>query len=212
MQRRIVAVVAALALAATACAQGSSATQSITDADNLTRIDLPSDWQHFSSDELSGLATTPFVVQSAGFEMPVVARFAFDASPVPTTDHFLLPLSDADFPIGSSVVRRISPLTRDFVSRFILAEAVAPYHQASESRLLAKKDIDLGNDYRGVQVTVTYNDPGTEAEVGVHLISLTNPEVTMLYHVAIGCSLECFDAFGLQILEIVDTWLVNTRG
>jgi hypothetical protein len=48
--------------------------------------------------------------------------------------------------------------------------------------------------------------------VGVHLISVTDPEVTTLYQVAIGCSLECFQAYVPEIIEIVDSWLVNTRG
>ncbi len=212
MHRRIVAVVAALALAAASCSQGGASTQSITDDENLTRIDLPAGWTPFSNSDLSSIATTPFVVQAPGFEMPVVSRFAFDAAPIPTTDNLIAPLSQADFPIGSSVVRRISPLTRDYISRFMLAEVVAPYHSASEQRELAKKDIDVGDDFKGVQVTVIYKEPGTEQDVGVHLISVTDPDVTTLYQVAVGCSLECFDHYGLQILEIVDSWLVNTRG
>ena len=212
MQRRIVAVVAALTLAAASCSQGSSSTQSITDEGNHTRIDIPAEWRAYSNTDMAHITSTPFVVQAPGFEMPVVSRFAFDAAPIPTTDNLIAPLSQVDFPVGSSVVRRISPLTRDYISRFMLAEAVAPYHQSSQQRELSKQDIDVGDDYKGVQVTVIYKEAGTEADIGVHLISVTDPDVTMLYQVAIGCSLECFDAYGLQILEIVDSWLVNTRG
>ena len=57
-----------------------------------------------------------------------------------------------------------------------------------------------------------YKEPGTELDVGVHLISVTDPEVTTLYQVAIGCNLECFQAYGPEIIKIIDTWLINTRG
>ncbi|GMQ84552.1 MAG: hypothetical protein BMS9Abin07_0116 [Acidimicrobiia bacterium] len=210
--RKIGVLVAALGMLAAACSSPESSTRSITDAGRLTRIDIPADWQYYSNDALADIVSTPFVSQAPGFEMPVMSRFVFDAAPIPTTDNLIAPLSQADFPIGSSVVRRISPDMRDQMSRYLLAEAVAPYHAASEQRELAKSDIDLGDDYQGVQVTVIFKEPGTELDVGVHLISVTDPEVTMLYQVAIGCSMECFRAYGPTIREVVDSWLVNTRG
>ena len=185
---------------------------SITDADQLTRIDLPAGWEHYSNDALAGIADTPFVVQTEGIEMPVVSRFAFDGAPIPTTENLLAPVSLADFPVGSSVVRRISPDVRDLISRFLLAEVVVPYHSASASDEILKQDVNLGDDHQGVQLVVVYRDPETDQDAGVFMISATNPDVTMLYQVAIGCSLECFEAYAPQITEIVDSWLVNTRG
>ena len=210
--RKISVFVAALGILVAACSGATASTQSITDAGQLTRIDVPADWQHYSNEALADIASTPFVAQAPGFEMPVMSRFVFDGAPIPSTDNLIAPLSQADFPLGSSVVRRISPEVRDQISRYLLAEVVAPYHQASEQRELAKIDIDLGDDFQGVQVTVIYREPGTELDVGVHLISVTDPEVTTLYQVAIGCSLECFQAYGPEIIEIVDSWLINTRG
>ncbi len=210
--RKISVFVATLGILVAACSGAASSTQSITDAGHLTRIDLPASWQHYSNEALVDIASTPFVVQAQGFEMPVVSRFVFDAAPIPTTDNLIAPLSQANFPVGSSVVRRISPEVRDQISRFLLAEVVVPYHQASEQRELAKRDIDLGDNYQGVQVTVIYKELGTELDVGVHLISVTDPEVTTLYQVAIGCSLECFQVYAPTIIEIIDSWLVNTRG
>jgi hypothetical protein len=212
MQRRIVVVVAALGLLAASCSQSDSSKQSITDDENLTRIDLPADWETYSNDSLAGIADTPFVVQPNGAEMPVVSRFAFDGAPIKSTDNLFGPISRADFPIGSSVVRRISPETRDFVSRYLLAEVVVPYHSASASDELFKQDVDLGDDHRGVQVAVVYRDQATDQDAGVMLISATDPEVTTLYQVAVGCSIECFQAYAPTIREIVDSWLVNTRG
>ena len=212
MQRRIVAVVAALGLLLAACTQGSSSTQSITDADQLTRINLPADWEHYSNDALAGISETPFVVQLTGAEMPVVSRFAFDAAPIPTTQNLLIPISQADFPVGSSVVRRISPDVKDFISRYLLAETVVAYHGASAQEEVMKRDIDLGDDYQGVQVVVVYRDEETDLDAAVFLISATNPEVTTLYQVAVGCSLECFETYAPIITEVVDSWLVNTRG
>ena len=212
MQRRIVAVVAALGMLLAACSAGTSSTQSISDADQLTRIDLPSDWEHYSNEALAGIPDPPFVVQITGAEMPIVSRFAFDAAPIPTTQNLLLPISQADFPVGSSVVRRISPDVRDFVSRYLLTEAVVPYHGASASEEVMKQDIDLGDDHQGVQVVVVYRDAETDLDAGVFMISATNPEVTTLYQVAIGCSLECFETYAPEITAVVDSWLVNTRG
>jgi len=211
MQLRIVAVVAALGLLVAACSAGPSSTQSITDAENLTRLDIPADWQHFSSEAMSDLAGTPFVAQAQGIEMPVVSRFAFDASPIPTPENLLVP-SLADFPVGSSVVRRITPEARDQINRYLLAEVVVPYHSSSENRELIKQDIELGDDHAGVQVAVVYKEPTTDQDTGVLLISATNPEVTMLYQVAVGCSLECFQTYEADIRAVVDSWLVNTRG
>ena len=210
--RRISVFVAALGILVAACSGAAPRTQSITDAGQLTRIDLPADWQYYSNEALTDIASTPFVIQEPGLEMPVMSRFVFDAAPISTTDNLIAPISLADFPVGSSVVRRISPDVRDQISRYLLAEVLVPYHEASEQLELAKSDIDLGDDFQGVQVTVVYKEPGTEAEVGVHLISVTDPEVTTLYQVAIGCSLECFQAYVPEIIEVVDTWLVNTHG
>lgn len=214
MQRRIVAVVAALGLLSTACsvAGSSGGTQSITDANQLTRIDLPAEWEYYTNDSLAGIADTPFVVQAPGAEMPVVSRFAFDAAPVADTNNLLGPISQADFPVGSSVVRRISPDVRDFVSRYLLAEVVVPYHSASASEELFKQDVDLGDNHEGVQLAVVYKDLQTDEDAGVMFISATDPEVTTLYQIAIGCSLECFQIYGPAIEEVLDTWLVNTRG
>lgn len=212
MQRGIVAVVAALGLLLAACTTGTSSTQSITDAENLTRIDLPADWETYSNDALAGIPDTPFVVQLTGAEMPVVSRFAFDGAPIPGTQNLSVPVSQADFPVGSSVVRRISPEVRDYVSRFLLTEAVVPYHQASASDEVLKQDVDLGDDHKGVQLVVVYHDDTTDSDAAVLLISATDPDVTKMFQVAVGCSLECFEAHAPEITAIVDSWLVNTRG
>ena len=211
MQLRIVAAVAALGLLVAACSAGGSSTQSITDAQSLTRIDIPADWEYYSSDAMSGLAGTPFVAEADGLEMPIIARFAFDANPVPVPENLLVP-SLANFPVGSSVVRRITPQARDHINRYLLAEVVVPYHSASANEELLKQDIDLGDDFQGVQVGVVYKEPSTDADTGVLLISATDPEVTMLFQVAIGCSFECFQTYQADIRAVIDTWLVNTRG
>lgn len=212
MQRGIVAVVAALGLLLAACSAGTPSTQSITDAENLTRINLPADWETYSNDALAGIPDTPFVVQLNGAEMPVVSRFAFDAAPITSTQNLITPISQADFPVGSSVVRRISPDVRDFVSRYLLAEAVVPYHGSSASEEVLKQDVDLGDNHTGVQLVVVYHDDENDSDAAVLLISATDPDVTTMYQVAVGCSLECFEAHAPEITEVVDSWLVNTRG
>ena len=212
MQRRVVAVVAALGLLIAACTQGDSGTRSVTDADNLTRINLPSAWEHYDNDALRGMTETPFVVQLSGAEMPVVSRVVFDAAPIASAENLMVPVSQADFPVGSSVVRRISPDVRDFISRYLLTETVVAYHSASASEEVLKQDIDLGDNHKGVQLVVVYRDGETDEDAAVIMISATDPEVTTLYQVAVGCSLECFETYAPTITEVVDSWLVNTRG
>ncbi len=85
--RRISVFVAALGILVAACSGAAPRTQSITDAGQLTRIDLPADWQYYSNEALADIASTPFVIQEPGLEMPVMSRFVFDArqSRPPTT-------------------------------------------------------------------------------------------------------------------------------
>ena len=210
--RLMIALVAIVVFGA-ACGDSASsgATQSVTSDDLLTKIEIPSDWDLYSSNDLAGITETPFVSQ-VPIDMPVVSRFVFDGSPTSTADTLTQPIANADFPVGSSVVRRISPDVKDFVSRYLLAEVVVPYHNASASEELLKQDIDFGDDFEGVQLMVVYRDDETSADAGVFLISLTDPEVTTLYQVAVGCSIECFNTYAPVITEVVDSWLVNTRG
>ncbi|RPI26388.1 MAG: hypothetical protein EHM57_00155 [Actinobacteria bacterium] len=204
-------LVAAVGALLGACGGGSSATQSFTDPDRYTKIDVPVDWKVYAGSDLDCITATPFVVEAEGVELPVVSRFVFDGSPSPSTDNLLGPVSEADFPIGSSVVRRISPELRDFMSRYLLAEVVVDYHSAEQADEILKQDLEIADGYEGVQLMLAYRDAETSTDAGVFLISLTDPEVTKLYQVAVGCSLECFNTHAEVITGVVDSWLVNTR-
>jgi hypothetical protein len=204
----LVAIAAALL---GACGGGTSAVQSFTDPERYTKVDIPSDWRIYSGSDLDGITATPFVVESEGVELPVVSRVVFDGSPTPSTENITAPVSEADFPIGSSVVRRISPELRDFMSRYLLAEVVVDYHNAEQAEEILKQDLEIADGYEGVQLMLAYRDADTSSDAGVMLISLTDPDVTRLYHIAVGCSLECFNTHADVITGIVDSWLVNTR-
>ena len=215
MTRRRLLALAALAttgMLASACSGGSSGTQSYTDPDRYTKVDLPAEWRVYAGDDLTGVTGTPFVVEADGIDLPVLSRVVFDGSPMSTTDSLAGAIADADFPIGSSVVRRISPQLRDFISRYLLAEVVVPYHNAEQADELIKEDLEIADGYRGVQLMLAYRDQETAADAGVFLISLTDPDVTRLYQVAVGCSLACFNEHTDEITSVVDSWLVNTRG
>jgi hypothetical protein len=194
-----------------ACGGGSSDIQSFTDPDRYTKVDIPADWKVYSGSDLDGISATPFVVEADGVELPVVSRVVFDGSPTPSTENLTGPISEADFPIGSSVVRRISPELRDFMSRYLLAEVVVDYHSSEQAEEFLKQDLEIGDGFEGVQLMLAYRDQVTSSDAGVLLISLTDPEVTRLYQVAVGCSLECFNTHADVITGIVDSWLVNTR-
>lgn len=208
---RATAFLAVLALALTACSSGSSSVQVYRDPDRQTKFEVPADWRIYDGTELSGIAETPFVTQDAVFEFPVVSRVVFDASPSTSPAGIGVAVADADFPIGSSVVRRIPVELREHVSRYVLAEAVLPYHSHEVAEERIKQDFKLDNDFEGVQLMIFYREDAASTDGGAFFISLTDPDVTTLYTVAVGCSLECFSLFADDIVSVVDSWLVNTR-
>ena len=74
-----------------------------------------------------------------------------------------------------------------------------------------KQDISLGEGFDGVQLIVSFNDATTSSDAAVILISITDPAVEQMYSIAVGCSISCFNANVDAIVDVIDSWLVNTR-
>ncbi len=77
--------------------------------------------------------------------------------------------------------------------------------------MFLNEDIELSEDFDGIQVIVAYNDPNTGSDAAVSFVSVTDPAVTKLFTIAVGCTLDCFGENQTTINAIVDSWLVNTR-
>lgn len=210
MFRRVPPVAVVLvALVVSACgSQTDEGLQSVRDENRSMFFEVPSDWTVLHEDDLGGQIDTPFVSQEL-LDLPVLSRVVFGGGVV-VADSVANP-SEATVPVGAAVTRSISSADRDFISRYLLAEVVFPYHQQATAQVLAKDDLSLGDGFDGVQVVVRYTDAETSEEAVVTLISVTDPDVTVLYSIAVGCSIDCFIDEQQAIIDVIDSWLVNTR-
>ena len=209
---RLVALTLAAGLVAGACGGGDDNSLVYKDPDRLTLFEIPSSWHLFTQDELSSITEVPFVVQGQDFTLPVISRVGFAGSPNRDVASLALPVSTSDFPVGSAVVRSIGPSLRDLVSRYLLTEVVVPYRSAANSQEIIKSDLQFDDDWEGVQVVVQYTEQATAEDAAVFLASITDPEQSRLFSIAVGCSVDCFNTHIEQIRSIVDSWLVNTNG
>jgi hypothetical protein len=210
--RRTVVLLAVFAAAATlaACGASTEGLQSVRDSDRLMFFEIPSEWTVFEGGDLEGVAATPFVAQAADFSLPVVSRVVFQGASR-DAGYPASSISQIEYPVGSAVVRTISTSQRDLMSRYWLAELVLPYHAQPVAQEVLKEDVSIGQDFDGVQLIVAYTDGDTESDAVVALVSITDPEVERLFSIAVGCSIDCFSAHQETIIDVIDSWLVNTR-
>ena len=209
MPRRVslVAILVIAAFVVSGCSD-SNGRQGIRDADRSMFVEVPSDWTVYDGARLTEDLGTPFVTQQADFVMPVLSRVVFGQSA--DTSQLVAP-SAATLPVGSATVRSISTAQRDLLSRLLISQAVVPYQRYPASQVFLNQDVEVADNYDGIQVIVAYNDPATGTDAAVSFVSVTDPTDTKLYTIAVGCTLECFGEYQSTINEIVDSWLVTTR-
>lgn len=207
--RRVALVLAATAIAA-ACS-GSSGQEStpIRDDSRALFFELPSGWTVVPESEVAALGMTPFVAQTS-FTLPVVSRVVFHGPGFVFGDA-ALDTSLFGSPVGSAVVRTIPEGSRDFISRYLLAELVVPYHSEPIATEHFKQDIELADGYEGVQLLISYAETEEQVPAAVLFTVVTDPDDERMYSIAVGCSAECFNTHGEAITAIIDSWLVNTR-
>ncbi len=199
------------ALAAVACGTAAdSGLQSVRDSEREMFFEVPTEWSVFRSEDLAGLTETPFVNQDTDLNLPVFSRVVFHGAG-PDAGIPAVNTADQEFPVGAAVVRSIPASLRDQISRYWLTELVIPYHAQPVAQEEIKEDISLGEGFDGVKLLVVYNDAATETDAAAFLISVTDPEVEFMYSIAIGCSLACFNEHAATIVDVIDSWLVNTR-
>lgn len=185
------------------CAGEDSGFRTYRDPEQRFLFRIPADWHLY---EDGSVERTPFFPQ-----VDAVQAVPFDGFPVPGPENFQRPLSTASHPLGTAAFRPIRQDERDYVSRFVLTQMVVPYQRQEEVQELLKEDVELGNDFEGVQVLVQFREPQTNQLAAVFLQSVTNTDDTALYSIAVGCSVECFQEHRQEITEVVSSWIVNTR-
>jgi hypothetical protein len=212
MHRRILFLIAPMALAAAACGGGSGEdTVSYTDPGKLSLVNLPTEWHLYEPQELSGLEDMPFTEPYNGLDYPEVTSIAFDGAPARDVTNITVPLETASFPIGAMTVRTVGEYEKVFLSRATLTQSILPYFDFLDPTEHFREDFSFGDGYDGVRVLVSYSDQ-TGAEVGVaYIISVTDPADARIYSIVAGCSGQCYVDNQAQIERVVDSWLVNKR-
>ncbi len=210
-RRGLVVLLVLLGVLASACVSSSSDVIKYRDPDDHSLFEIPNDWHLYERSELGEVGGVPFAANFSGIVIPVEGGVAFDGAPAASPDNLAIPFSLSPYPIGSTTVRAITDEARDFISRSLLTQLVVPYDANEVVRELVNNDFDFGKNYEGVEVVVVYNDEATESDAGVYLISVTDPTVTRMYSMAVGCSLDCFNLHQDEIAKVMESWLVNTR-
>jgi len=206
---RMVALAAVFVVAAAACGGTASGRVQYKDPDDLALFEVPNDWNLYTADELTQ-QTLPFVTNFVD-TLPIASIAAFDAGTGRSVANLEQPVSSVRYPVGSFVVRDVSRGERDLLSRASLETLVLwPEYYTVTSRG-SDTDFDFGDDYKGIRRILQFEDLATQDRGVVAFVSVTNPDDSLIYAMAVGCSEECFEQFTDDIIEVVDSWVVNTR-
>lgn len=208
--RHFVAATAIFALLAVACGGLPSDRVEYKHPDDLALFEVPRDWHLYEEDELVQ-QNLPFVTNFVD-TLPIVSVTAFDAGTGRSVQNLQQPVAAVRYPVGSFVVRNVSRGERDLLSRASLETLVLwPEFYTVTNRGTGDDDYSFGDDYEGIRRVVQFQDQATEERGVVAFASVTNPDDTLIYSVAVGCSEECFERHTEEILGVVNSWVVNTR-
>jgi hypothetical protein len=196
----LAAVVAAVALVASACMTN---TAYVSSSSQGMYFKIPNGWHTYSQTNLKrdGLisAALPYLM-------------AFDANPRPDVGHLL----DASaYPWGLAEVDAISTTDRLNFSLDSLLNKVIPVDQLqgstgdSVAQLSPSRVITRGT-LRGVQVSLRVSANG-RAPLSYEQISLVNTATTKTWVLILGCSPQCFAQHRGDIDRVVNSWIVKAR-
>ncbi|MDH3498514.1 MAG: hypothetical protein OEM97_00180 [Acidimicrobiia bacterium] len=201
-------LISALVLVATAC--GSAQSSSVyEDPDERVLFEIPDGWNVYDNAELAQLQEVPFTAGST--ELPVLANVAFDGAPGRSVENLNTSIASATFPIGAQVIRSVSSSQRDLLSRQLLEDTVFSFSTLESTQDILTEDFSFGGDYDGIRRFIGFVDDGTSEQGAIYFVSVTDPGDTTIYTMAAGCSVACFEQYQTQIVEVVDSWLVNTN-
>lgn len=212
--------IAATAIVASACGQSvstsadcpelrSSPTCRYSDSDNRMIFDLPSDWNYYLADSLVQFDTIP-IIPRIGSPIPDT-YIAFDGAAGADPANVTIPVTAAPFPVGAQIIRSISLEEKQLISRQSLLEATYDFQSAQGIEIYSAGDFSFGDDFDGISGVygVTNNDGAEQG--AIYVVAVTNPDATVMYSMAIGCTLSCFNSRSEEIVNAVESWLVNTR-
>ena len=203
-------LVAALATVVSACGEGSSETITYHDADDRSLFELPNDWHLYPADELVQVAPVPFLPDTGGH---MVSFVAFDGAAARNLGNVALDAAASEYPLGAQIIRQISDTQRNDISNRSMALSAYNVDSAGlgVEMLNLVDDPEFDRNYDGIRgyLGVTLEDGTLEGVIYVRAVH--NPEMTELYSMAAGCSVDCFTRERQTIEEAVNSWIVNTR-
>lgn len=210
MRRGIVSGVALAAVLSACGGGGNPDTITYRDAENRSLFELPNDWHLYRADELVQVAPVPFLPDVGG---NILSFVAFDGAAGRNLVNVSQDAAASEFPVGAQIIRQISDTERNDISNRSMALSAYNAYTAG----LGVEMLDLVDDpsfdrnYDGIRgyLGVTLQDGSLEGVIYVRAVH--NPEMTELYSMAAGCSLDCFTRERQAIEEAVNSWVVNTR-
>lgn len=206
---RVIAFGLALVLAASACGGDSSRTE-YKDPNDLALFKVPSDWNVYNATEVSNQPSLPFAINFAD-SVPISSIMAFDAAPGRNPVNLAKPIASVRYPVGTYVVRQVSRSERELLSRGSLESLVLWPEFYTVVARGAEEEVDLGNEFEGIRRILRFEDVTTQDRGMVAFVSVTNPDDSLIYSMAVGCSEVCFDQYNTDIIEVIESWAVNTR-
>lgn len=211
MNRKLRACAASIAaaLALVACGGGSPDSTTYRDIENRSLFELPNEWNLYPADELIQITPVPFLPDIGGYRP--ISFVAFDGAAGRSLDNLTVDVTTSPYPIGAHIIRQISPEEKDLLSRRIMALSAYDVTEGGQGVTVDTWDFTFGRDFTGIGATVGLTNEDGRRQGLVYVLAVTNPEVTELYSMAAGCSLDCFTRQSEQIVEAVDSWAVNTR-
>ena len=209
--RRFTAAVVLLGLVAVACGGGGDSGLEYVAPDDAALFTVPTDWHLYQSDELASLGGLPFVT-NFGNQLTVISQVAFDGAPGRAVSNLGANVASSEYPVGSFVIRGIGTEEREAVSRTLLEQSVLwPENFSVDEEAAFEEDFEFSTEYEGIRRFLPFQDQETEEEGLVYFISVTDATDTRIFSMAAGCSTACWEVYGDQIVEVVDSWLVNTN-
>ena len=207
--QRVLATLIVGAFMLTACGVGNPDTTTYRDTENRSLFELPNEWNLYRADELVQIGPVPFLPDIGGYRP--VSYVAFDGAAGRNLENLALDVTESPFPVGAQIIRQISPDEKEILSRRMMAMSAYNVQNPGQGVEINIEDFSFGRDYEGIRAFVGFTREDGGLEGLVYVLAVTNPEVTELYSMAAGCSLDCFSRQQEHILEAVDSWVVNTR-
>jgi hypothetical protein len=208
---KIAAIIALVGLVVVGC-QPSPYTY-VRNSEDGAYVRFPSDWHLFNPEEVLGRQAeqgglTPGLAEQLAQRQWAVA---FDADPQPTLDHlFVEPNGHV---IGLMRVRRLSEEERDQFSiaslrnEFIDVDEILLTDQGRIEPLLSE-DLTTPEGLRGLRLRFNIGSPSGEVFT-YDQTAYVDAATEKVYLLALGCTVECFEAQRSEIERITESWTIR---